>query len=76
MAKLKWLMWGAFFSILTFALLYFVIYNRIASESAITFSSFGSFFSNIWNVIIFSLILGLLLGIITGIDFKKKKFET
>jgi ABC-type Fe3+ transport system permease subunit len=73
MAKLTWLIWGAFFSILTFALIYFVVYNRIVSGTAITFSSLGLFFSNIWNVILFSLILGLLLGLITGIEFKKKK---
>lgn len=73
MIKLRWAIWGAFFSILTFALMYFVVYNRVVSETAVTFSSFGLFFSNIWNVILFSLIFGILLGLITGIKFKKEK---
>jgi Na+(H+)/acetate symporter ActP len=71
MVKLRWLTWGALFSLLAFALIYFFIYSKIMSGLGGT-NTIALFFSNIKNVIIFSLVVGFLLGILTSINSKKK----
>lgn len=78
MAKLKWLYWGIFFSIILFLVIYFLIYKRIVDNpSAILMlgnkdvSGIGKFFSKIGNVIISSLIIGFFLGITTLIKSKR-----
>ena len=82
MTKAKLLLWWIFFSALTFALMYFVVYTRITFNSLTlelsgrTLSSFGVFFSNILNVALFSAGIGLVLALITSIKFKKKKLNT
>jgi hypothetical protein len=71
MAKLKWLTLGVLFSLLAFGLIYFFIYSKIISGLGGT-NTLALFFSNIWNVILFSLVVGFLLGIITSIRTRKK----
>jgi ABC-type antimicrobial peptide transport system permease subunit len=71
MAKLRGLSWGIIFSLLAFGLIYFFIYSNIEAGLGDT-GTIAIFFSNIWNVIIFSLIVGFLLGILTSIRIRKK----
>lgn len=71
MAKLRWILFGILFSILAFILIYFLIYSKImvglGGENRVTL-----FFSDIRNIIIFSIILGFLLGALTSIRFKER----
>lgn len=73
MLKSKWYIWGLFFSIINFILIYFFIYSKIiiglGGENRVAL-----FFSSLGNVIIFSLIFGFILGILTSIRFKKRNF--
>jgi hypothetical protein len=73
MAKLRWLSWGIIFSLLAFGLIYFFIYSNIQAGLGDT-GIIAIFFSNIWNVIIFSLIVGFLLGVLTNLRTRKKVF--
>jgi hypothetical protein len=69
--KWRWFVFGALFSILTFVLIYFFIYSKImiglGGENRVAL-----FFSDINNVIIFSLIIGFSLGSLTSIEPKKR----
>ena len=80
MGRLRWLKWGIIFSVILFAALYFLIYQKIIEDSTAVFvlgnmdvSFLRAFFSELKNVILCSIIGGFFFGMLTVLRFKKKE---
>lgn len=80
MAKLRWLYWGIFFSVVLFVVIYLLIYKKVVDNPGAVLmlgnkdiSGISGFFSKIGNVVLSSLGLGFLLGITTLIGQRKNR---
>jgi len=83
MSKWRWVYWGAFFSVVLFFVLYFLIYKRVFENPSsvlmlgnMDVSGIGKFFSKLVNVVISSLVIGFLLGLSILIGSKKEGVQT